>query len=202
MTRTPLNHARLAALCSKFRPGDLIAFQSRGFFSSLISFVQSFWKRKTYRFTHVGIVVETAPNSWPIIDESTAQLDLVDLVSGKKKSGSQRHSLLARMEAVTKGNVWWFPLSPPLSAEEQALMLEWLRRTLNASYDWNQVAFAGLDLLFKNKISADKLFCSERVAFALMAAGRLDPGFNPSECTPADLVSFPLWSEGVLIWSL
>ncbi len=189
-------------LCMEINVGDVVAFKSRGVFSFFIRLVQRVWNGRAGVYTHVGVVCGTKEGKW-VLDESTTKVELKDLVSGERRSGAQRHLLEERL-ASANVDVDLFPLKRAMMQREKVLFRAWLQETISHGYDWKQVAWAGLDLSDKvglaNRLSEQRLFCSERVCFAFMKAGLLSKGFNPSEATPADVVSLEILGSAKALW--
>lgn len=159
---------RYDALRPVVKTGDLIFFSGRGLTSWLI-------KRATRSdFSHVGIVVRD-PAFGVLLVESTTLSKMPDLWTGRRTEGVQAVYLSQRI-ATYQGAVWIARGKRPLErAEEERLarvLYELRQRPYERSY-WTLARAALPNWLGGNGPDPSSLFCSELVAIALQAVGRL-----------------------------
>jgi hypothetical protein len=168
------------------KPGDLIAFQGKGFISSIIRL------RTWCRITHVGGVhkITHALSSW-------ARVDVIESTSLYGKAGVQLNHLSKHLDEYP-GSMWWYPLSREARAwfDEEAY-LAFCEETMGRPYDYRGALGSAVDWwdrLCLNPRNLEALFCSEHYAAALQIAGVLDTRRNASEMTPKDIIKLPFFT--------
>jgi|GEM_PF-155272 hypothetical protein len=198
-----MNRATYKKVRHQVREGDLIAFNGRGFASSLIRRAQ---KKPP---THVAIV-QWVPEAFPSTpDGPTVQrLRLLESTSlkhssGKRTLGVQTTYLSERLKTY-EGEIWWLPLSDLNRRLFNKLPLaNLLSKYEGTKYDFWQVFRLGWRFLLPSilpiKESDRFLFCSELVAFLYKQATILPKSINASEVTPADLVSYTLYQDNYVL---
>ena len=171
----------------EFKTGDLVLFEGKGLFSTLI-------KIKTLsKISHVGIIL--IENGEPVICESTTLSDLPDMDSGEFIKGVQKHPLKERIEKYD-GKIWHAPILVDLPNEKA--MLNWLDvvHSKKVKYDWKQAFLSGFAL--KHIVSKENfslLFCSELCFKALKKAGVIAKRFNASQKNPKDIYNLAFIEE-------
>jgi len=167
------------------RPGDIIAFQGRGFISKAICFICR------CPVSHVGIVLYVRDL------DGTRHVDLMESTTLAEHTGVQLTHMSERIKTYD-GRVWWLPLSD-VNREEMDVVrfLELMKAMRGRKYDRRQAAHFAIDRLRLWSQSEDpsRLFCSELAALGLKAAGILPIWFNSSEFRPHDLVNLNLYAD-------
>lgn len=185
----------------KMKTGDVIAFSGKGHFSNII---------KGYTdsdISHVGIVYSAhniRGKQRIKIMESTTLNSIADCDTGEFVKGVQKQFLSDRL-ASYDGQAYWYKLKPALDSKRQLFMLQWLsdKHGKKVPYDTLQAIGSAADKLdflgFENEPDFSSLFCSELVCKGLQIAGVVDENINPSEQTPADVVSYSILDDRVQI---
>lgn len=139
-----------------------------------------------------------------LIAESHIDTSQPSVGTGKRTLGVQLQWLSDRLFCA-KGPVWWAPLRIPLTSEQIYTLQTWLW-TVEAQgtpYDFVQAIGAGLDACdrigLENTPDESAFFCSELVTCALQRVGVVSDRINPSEQTPADLMTFSCFHPPVLL---
>lgn len=186
---------------SKMKTGDIISFSGKGRTSNIIK-----WSTKS-DISHVGIVFDTQLGKTPrvLLMESTNMNNIADAKTGEFIKGVKLQQLSSRINS-NEGQVYWQKLNVSIGADAEDKMLNWLlsAHAKKVPYDTIQAIGAGVDLLdwmpgIENEPDFSSLFCSELVCKALQLADVVCQSLNPSEQTPADVVSYGCLDERVQI---
>lgn len=170
----------------KIKAGDVIAFGGKGAFSNIIKFGTN------SPVSHVGVVMRQERDG-----EEMRNL-LIESTSLDGGGGVSTSFLSASIDNYD-GEVWWLPLRTIMSYEQYGLFFGFLLDKVGREYDMKQAVKSALDLTDAvrgpgyNEEDFSKLFCSELVSGALEASGII-PSVNASEVTPADLVSWDIYT--------
>jgi len=167
------------------KPGDVIAFGGPGFASDIIKF------KTRSPVSHVGIVMRQER-------EGEEVRNLLIESTSLNGAGGVSTSFLGDVINEYDGQVWWLPLANAMTYEQYRLFFNWLLDKVGREYDVKQAILSAIDKLEwiglgNNEENFDKIFCSELCAGSLEAAGVI-PAMNSSEVTPADLVSWNIYS--------
>lgn len=182
----------------KFAPGDVLAFSGRGCLSRAIQFCT------LGTINHVAILSLPPQGDGLCIYESSATVDLSCEAAGKVVKGVQRHSVRLRLRyAARQGcRVWHYPLTVPLTEDQQRLLESSCRTKLDIPYDYKGAAwartlgFGWLAHLLKNREALGNLMCSEFAAVELRLMDRFDTE-NASKWNPAWLCRVLRW-QGIV----
>lgn len=157
------------------QPGDVVAFQGRGFISRAIRLWT--WSR----ISHVGIVYDP---------ETLVESTQMDDASGVRRVGLVD---LANRYIAQGGRISLLPLST-LRRHRLGVksMCGWLDSAIGRRYDYWQVARL-ITPIWPQRPNDWSLFCSELVAMA-HRAGHLY-NVNPSEMTPADICRLRIYKS-------
>jgi hypothetical protein len=179
--------------------GDVIAFGGHDIGSDVVKFATK------SHYSHVGIVFKVHQSGGcgdsVLMAESHIDTSLPSVGTGDRLAGVQFQWVTGRL-SVSSGRAWWVPLQTELGRGAIAQMQAWLTEVeaKKTPYDWEQAVGAGIDLPhFRNRPDFSALFCSELVTRALQLARVVPPQINPSEQTPANVLTFPCWKPPVLI---
>lgn len=124
---------------------------------------------------------------------------VLDALKNEIRSGTQAHILWKRLEVLQNDSVYVHRLKTPLNEEETKNFQEFCQRAHKeaAEYDYSQAYGIAARRATHDKSFRDSqmtteeenhynYFCSELVACALQAAGRLDKELNCSLVVPGD----------------
>ncbi len=184
---------------NKMKFGDVISFSGKGDVSNIIK-----WKTNS-DISHVGMVFESefvAGEKRIVLIESTSLVNLPDIRTKELIKGVQQQHLSQRLSSY-EGQAYYHELKAELTDCEKAAMYRWLfnKHASKTPYDTVQALGSAIDLLdsmgLENKPDFSSLFCSEMVAKVFKIAGLVD--CNPSEQTPADVVSYKFLADRVQI---
>lgn len=147
-------------------PGGLLGFSSFSLCGALINL--GTWGLPFFGLSHVAIVARHPGLDTPLLWESTSRCDLPCAIRGKRVSGVQAHWIAERIGGY-RGKVWYYPLRPGLSGDQNADLTDFLDRRLGTDYDYLG-ALRARDATFIEKLLGKEnlhtLFCSELVATA------------------------------------
>lgn len=198
-----MNLTKYNQVCDKIGTGDVLAFSGKGRLSEVI---KNFTKS---RISHVGMALwmsneyELKPQLFVV--ESTTLNNVPD-ITGEYRKGVQIVSMPQRLEGHD-GDVWWLPLSNPLTFEERIKLAEWLfqNHTAKTKYDTAQAVAAGIDhrgwtrlwkkIFGPSKEDLKRLFCSELVCKALKIVQRVPCDLNCSLEVPEDVMRYDCFLE-------
>lgn len=174
-----MKQANYAEARKLMKPGDVIAFGGTGAISSVIKSVTN------SPVSHVGIVMHTLLQDGLYINQ-------VIEANGKKGglTGVQVWRMSDRLSEY-EGSVWWLQVDVDLDAQH---LVNFCMAQKSKKYDAPQAIGSAIDCIPDQKEDLSKLYCSELVAAALESAGVIGE-INASEQTPADVVSFPVYSD-------
>jgi len=186
------------------KDGDVIAFVGHTFTDGVISAVtggeyghvavvcSSLWEEETRGSLHGdALVLESfaSHHGKPVLDALKNEI----------RSGTQAHILWKRLEVLQNDSVYVHRLKTPLNEEETKNFQEFCQRAHKeaAEYDYSQAYGIAARRATHDKSFRDSqmtteeenhynYFCSELVACALQAAGRLDKELNCSLVVPGD----------------
>lgn len=170
------------------RPGDVLGFAGCGWWSCAIQVCTL--GLPGVSLSHVAIAVGWRGHRWPLLVEAVAEYREPCAVTGKVLDGVQAHHARSRIRGY-EGKVFHYPIARPLQWLEQAMLHGFCRERLGTSYDALGAMLARDTLWAATHRPAEdlvSLFCSEFVAAALRAAGRLPEETNASEWSPNRLM--------------
>jgi len=197
----------------KIKDGDVIAFAGHTFTDDVIGAATD----STYG--HVGIVCNSLwdEKKFGKLDGDIVMFEtfsshhgrpVPDAFTGKIRSGTQVHMLYKRLDALCDDSVYVHPLKEPLNPDELQKLKEFLQRVHDeaAHYDYSEayaIPFRDADQAKVHHANPDDdesmkaFFCSELVAAALQAAGRISSEKDASVVVPGDFGKAPLLGEVV-----
>jgi len=185
----------------KMKFGDVVAFSGKGGVSNIIK-----WKTGS-DISHVGMVLESefiAGEKRILLIESTSLVNIPDLRTRELIKGVQQQHLSQRLDSY-EGQAYYYELKTVVDDLRKNTMYNWLmsKHASRTPYDSVQALGSAIDLLdnmgFENKPDFSSLFCSEMVAKVLQLGDFLPSAINPSEQTPADVITYDCFKERVQI---
>lgn len=191
-----MKQAKYADVRRKMKPGDVIAFSGKGHFSEIIKWAT--WSQ----VSHVGVVLQTH-----LVDDVTGRFfnQIIESTSLNGFNGVNISRLSDRIDHYD-GDLWWLPLSEPMSKSAGKLFYDFLFNQAKArkEYDMPQAIGSAVDALDQlpfglhgpgyNREDFSKFFCSELVAAGLEKAGVVNT-VNASEVTPIDLCRWNIYED-------
>ncbi len=177
--------------------GDIIAFGGKGFISGGIKlFTHS-------PVSHIGIVLETKVSLQGEAQDGRV-IQIIESTTLNGKNGVQINRASERI-ANYDGNVWWAPLADQVRKScDWARFYRYLLKQTGKPYDYLQclgmvweplIHIPLLGRAFMNPRDAAKVYCSELACQALEVAGAIEPGVNPSETSPEDLMKMAIYKD-------
>lgn len=178
---------RLDNVATQIQPGDVLLFEGRGFWSSVIRL------RTASKITHAGFAFEVHGRlaCLEAAEGSGVRIHPLDtyLAAGHR---IHWHRLLAREYGVSRERVMDFALG------------EWGKRYASATQFLRSFGFAAARLAnrcgCKIDTNADRWFCSELVQQGILSGGwKPEAEIHPAQTPPGDLAFLPcLKPEGLL----
>ena len=183
---------------SRMKPGDVIAFGGKGYFSEIIKFA-------TFSdVSHVGVILQTK-----IPEDDTERFfnQIIESASLNGFNGVNISRFSDRLDDYD-GEMWWLPLNEQLRREKfnQKEFFNFLfdKAEKRVEYDMPQAIKSAIDTLDElpfgmrgpgyNREDFSKFFCSELVAAGLEKAGSLGE-VNTAEVTPIDLCRWNIYHD-------
>ncbi len=182
----------------QMKPGDVIAFGGKGYFSEIIKF-------STFSdVSHVGVILQTR-----VTDDVTGRFfnQVIESASINDFNGVNISRFSDRLETYD-GEIWWLPLNDEIRETKfnQTAFFDFLfdKAEKRVKYDLPQAIRSALDALDNlpfgihgpghNREDFSKFFCSELVAAGLEKAGSIGE-VNTSEVTPIDLCRWSIYKD-------
>ncbi|VEN74302.1 conserved hypothetical protein [Candidatus Desulfarcum epimagneticum] len=177
------------------RPGDVIAFGGKGYFSEIVKFA-------TFsNISHIGTIIQTRA----LGDEGDRFFN--QIIESTSSNGVHISRFSDRLHEYD-GELWWLPLSEGIrkNAFDPKAFFDFLFNQAREKkpYDFSQAVKSAIDALDElpfdrhgsayNREDFSRFFCSELVAAGLEMAGAVK-SVNASEVTPIDLCRWNIYED-------